>query len=165
MERLTKENPTWLNEEFWFSAEEPDDELIDRVYLKLIEYENTGLTPEEVDELQSKLSAKEAVNKALSATLDLVAIDKDCAVRELNDIRRFLKKQTPKKSIENHKNKKLKGIIAFTKEAHRVCKDKEPGKVCDFTCPLCGSEAWAGKSVFNGHCRGECKKCGFKLIE
>lgn len=40
MERLTEKNPTWIDEEFWVSAEEPDIERIDDVYLKLREYED-----------------------------------------------------------------------------------------------------------------------------
>jgi len=48
MDRLTKQEPNWLNEEFWTSAEEPDMETIDEVYLRLREYENTGLAPEEI---------------------------------------------------------------------------------------------------------------------
>lgn len=40
MERLTKRDAGFINEEFWISAEEPDDETIDNVYLKLREYEN-----------------------------------------------------------------------------------------------------------------------------
>lgn len=40
MERLTKRNPTWIDDEFWLSAEEPDDEEIDAVYRKLKDYED-----------------------------------------------------------------------------------------------------------------------------
>jgi len=54
MNRLTEENPNWLGEEFWYSAEEPDMENIDKVYLKLREYENTGLQPEEIEKIRCR---------------------------------------------------------------------------------------------------------------
>ena len=38
MDRLTDQNPYWIEDEFWTSAEEPDDEQIDAVYLRLKEY-------------------------------------------------------------------------------------------------------------------------------
>ena len=53
MKRLTEENPIWLGEEFWYDAKEPDVEEIDAVYMKLREYENTGLEPEEVSQLKA----------------------------------------------------------------------------------------------------------------
>lgn len=40
MERLTKKDAYWIDEEFWISAEEPDDEEIDKVYMKLKDYED-----------------------------------------------------------------------------------------------------------------------------
>ena len=40
MERITKKDAYWIDEEFWISAEEPDDEEIDKVYMKLKEYED-----------------------------------------------------------------------------------------------------------------------------
>lgn len=40
MERLTKRNPYWIENEFWTSAEEPDEVQIDDVYMKLRDYEN-----------------------------------------------------------------------------------------------------------------------------
>ena len=40
MDRLTERNPYWMGEEFWTSARKPDDEEIDKVYGKLVEYEN-----------------------------------------------------------------------------------------------------------------------------
>lgn len=51
--RLTEENPIWLEEELWYTAEYPDAEEIDDVYMKLREYENTGLEPEEVSRLKA----------------------------------------------------------------------------------------------------------------
>jgi len=56
MNRLTEENPNWLGEEFWYGAEEPDIEDMDEVYLKLREYENTGLQPEEIEQIKDKSS-------------------------------------------------------------------------------------------------------------
>ena len=53
VKRLTEENPIWLGEEFWYGAKEPDVEEIHAVYLKLREYENTGLEPEEISRLKA----------------------------------------------------------------------------------------------------------------
>lgn len=40
MERLTESNPTWIDDELWENACEPDCEEIDAVYRKLKEYED-----------------------------------------------------------------------------------------------------------------------------
>ena len=40
MERLTESNPSWIDDELWERACEPDCEEIDAVYRKLKEYEN-----------------------------------------------------------------------------------------------------------------------------
>lgn len=40
MERLTERNPSWINDEMWLNACEPDDEEIEEVYHKLKEYED-----------------------------------------------------------------------------------------------------------------------------
>lgn len=40
MERLTVRNPSWIDDELWESACEPDREEIDAVYRKLKEYED-----------------------------------------------------------------------------------------------------------------------------
>lgn len=40
MERLTERNPSWIDDELWESACEPDCEEIDAVYRKLKEYED-----------------------------------------------------------------------------------------------------------------------------
>ena len=40
MSRLTKRDAYWLGEEFWTSAEEPDDDEIDAVYCKLKDFED-----------------------------------------------------------------------------------------------------------------------------
>lgn len=47
MERLTKQNPSWIDDELWRAAYEPD-ETIDEFYRRLKAYEDTGLTPEEI---------------------------------------------------------------------------------------------------------------------
>lgn len=52
MNRLTKQDAYWMGEEFWTSAEEPDDDEIDKVYMRLKAYEDTGLTPEEVEKMR-----------------------------------------------------------------------------------------------------------------
>lgn len=40
MERLTERNPSWIDDELWESACEPDREEIDAVYRKLKDYED-----------------------------------------------------------------------------------------------------------------------------
>lgn len=40
MDRLTEQNPGWIEDEFWTSAREPDDEEIYAVYRKLKSYED-----------------------------------------------------------------------------------------------------------------------------
>lgn len=40
MSRLTKKEAYWFNEEFWTSAEEPDDDEIDSVYFALKKFED-----------------------------------------------------------------------------------------------------------------------------
>lgn len=40
MERLTERKPSWIDDELWESACEPDCEEIDAVYRKLKEYED-----------------------------------------------------------------------------------------------------------------------------
>ncbi len=52
MNRLTNQDAYWIGEEFWTSAEEPDDDEIDKVYMRLKAYEDTGLTPEEVEKMR-----------------------------------------------------------------------------------------------------------------
>lgn len=41
MERLTERNPSWIDDELWERACEPDCEEIDAVYRKLKEYEDS----------------------------------------------------------------------------------------------------------------------------
>lgn len=45
-ERLTEQNPNWINDELWMSTREPDEKEADKVYHRLREYEDTELTPE-----------------------------------------------------------------------------------------------------------------------
>ena len=40
MERLTERNPSWIDDELWESACEPDCEEIDAIYRKLKDYED-----------------------------------------------------------------------------------------------------------------------------
>lgn len=40
MERLTERNPSWIDDELWERACEPDCEEIDAVYRKLKDYED-----------------------------------------------------------------------------------------------------------------------------
>lgn len=73
MERLTEQNPSWIDDEFWISAREPDDEEIDAVYLKLKAYEDIG-TPEEFAAL------KKAQENGKLVELPLVAMVEQCLV-------------------------------------------------------------------------------------
>lgn len=50
MERLTEIKPVWIDDETWCRAREPDEDEIDAVYLRLKQYEDTGLTPEQCAE-------------------------------------------------------------------------------------------------------------------
>ena len=54
MNRLTKQDAYWVGEEFWTSADEPDDDEIDKVYMRLKAYEDTGLMPEEVEQMRDE---------------------------------------------------------------------------------------------------------------
>lgn len=55
-ERLTKSGEDWFwkDEEAWVIAEEVSAEQIDEVYYKLAAYEDTGLSPEEVEKLKAE---------------------------------------------------------------------------------------------------------------
>lgn len=35
----------------------------------------------------------------------------------------------------------------------------------EFKCPICGGQAFWGRSPINGHLCSRCEKCGFGLIE
>lgn len=59
MKRLTESNPSWIDDELWESACEPDCEEIDAVYRKLKDYEDL----EEQGRL-IKLPCKEAYTKS-----------------------------------------------------------------------------------------------------
>ena len=54
MNRLTNQDAYWIGEQFWTSAEEPDDDEIDKVYMRLKAYEDTGLMPEEVEKMRDE---------------------------------------------------------------------------------------------------------------
>jgi len=69
MDRLTKQNPSWINNEFWTAAEEPDDEEMDKVYMRLMDYENTGLIPTEI----TRLTAENEVLKSEQLALAMCA--------------------------------------------------------------------------------------------
>jgi len=53
MHRLTEENLAFLKGKSWVSATEPYIKDIDKIYMKLREYENTGLRPEEIEKLKT----------------------------------------------------------------------------------------------------------------
>lgn len=64
MERLTESNPSWIDDELWESACEPDCEKIDAVYRKLKKYEDS--------EEQGKL-----INLPCTVGDDVYLIDRD----------------------------------------------------------------------------------------
>lgn len=63
MKRLTKtkEERYGIEEEGWYRNCEPDVGDIDDVYERLAEYEDTGLTPEQVQELKERDIVKKMV--------------------------------------------------------------------------------------------------------
>ena len=63
MKRLTEKNPSWIDNEFWMSAEEPSEEVVDEVYLRLRDYEDIG-TVEEFAELKQAKSDVRLVGRA-----------------------------------------------------------------------------------------------------
>lgn len=50
MERLTERNPSWIDDEMWERACEPDCEEIDSVYRKLKDYEDAEVKLKEMEE-------------------------------------------------------------------------------------------------------------------
>lgn len=50
MERLTERNPSWIDDELWERACEPDCEEIDAVYRKLKDYEDAEAKLKEMEE-------------------------------------------------------------------------------------------------------------------
>jgi len=57
MQRLTDKDPCWFGEEPLISAEDPGDDVTDKVYERLKEYEDTGLSPKEVEWIAQSCSA------------------------------------------------------------------------------------------------------------
>jgi len=72
MDRLTKQNPSWINNEFWTAAEEPDDEEMDKVYMRLMDYENTGLIPTEITRLTAENEALREDLKSLGSCTNCI---------------------------------------------------------------------------------------------
>ena len=52
-------------------------------------------------------------------------------------------------------------FLEFLKAHHEA---EEAGKE-EFTCPVCGGDAWWGRAAINGHLHCGCEKCGMKVIE
>lgn len=52
-------------------------------------------------------------------------------------------------------------FFKFLKAQHEA---EEAGKE-EFTCPVCGGNAWWGRASINGHLHCGCEKCGMKVIE
>ena len=77
MERLTESNPSWIDDELWERACEPDCEEIDAVYRKLKDYEDLEeqgrlvILPCKVDDTVYVIVGKNiSVQKIQRATID-----------------------------------------------------------------------------------------------
>ena len=65
------------------------------------------------------------------------------------------------KKYEKETDEMTKKVVLFMKaqmEAEQKGED-------EFVCPLCGGDAWLGRSSYNNHLRCGCRKCGFKMME
>lgn len=73
-ERLTKSGEDWFwkDEEAWVIAEEVSAEQIDEVYYKLAAYEDTGLSPEEVEKLKDNVYPADKVEHLISEMETLI---------------------------------------------------------------------------------------------
>lgn len=93
MERLTERNPSWIEDEFWTAASEPDDEEITDVYIKLKAYEDTGLEPKEIFTLcdmdrRSKMG-------------DMLRLEEYQALGSVSEIRTLKEANQPRTEIDN----------------------------------------------------------------
>lgn len=57
----------------------------------------------------------------------------------------------------------FKNIVIFLNAAVDACKDFD--KDYTFICPICGGEAHASKTSYNGHHAGGCNSCNMNFIE
>lgn len=55
----------------------------------------------------------------------------------------------------------MDGIAKFMKAQQEAEKNGEE----EFTCPLCGGEAWWGRSSYNNHLHCGCKKCDVMIMQ
>lgn len=65
------------------------------------------------------------------------------------------------KKYEKETDGMTKRIVLFMKAQMEAEKKGEE----EFVCPLCGGEAWWGRSSYNNHLHCGCRKCGFKMME
>lgn len=59
-------------------------------------------------------------------------------------------------------DKKIQKILVFSESAHDAVRDCR--QAC-FTCPVCGGQALAVKSLNDGHIRAKCNKCKMNFME
>ncbi len=52
----------------------------------------------------------------------------------------------------------IKAFMQARDEAEKANKE-------EFKCPLCGGDAWWGRSSYNNHLHCGCRKCGFRMME
>ena len=55
--------------------------------------------------------------------------------------------------------------MEFIMKVVEVCKDAKRDTEIPFTCPICGGEASAFVSSYNGHKHANCKKCETYIME
>lgn len=93
MERLTERNPSWIDDELWERACEPDCEEIDAVYRKLKEYEDA-----EEQGLLLRLPCK--VGAAVFEIVELLECkyDYECPFDDLYDVNKC---DDPDRTCEN----------------------------------------------------------------
>ena len=65
------------------------------------------------------------------------------------------------KKDEKETDEMTKQIVLFMKAQMEA---EKKGKE-EFACPLCGGDAWWGRSSYNNHLHCGCRKCGFKMME
>ena len=61
-------------------------------------------------------------------------------------------------------DKYIEKYLKFMKAATHACVEIRE-KVFAFKCPICGKEAHASRSTYNGHMHASCDSCGLRLME
>lgn len=76
MERLTERNPSWIDDELWERACEPDCEEIDAVYRKLKDYEDAEEQGRyiKLPEKSKKRNIESVCTQELNATMKIASV-------------------------------------------------------------------------------------------